>query len=97
MTTCNGPLLGLPVKLAFEEQSIHLAPGDTVVLYTDGVTEALNTDGDEFGLDRMIQSVRASATDGAQTIVKRIIEDVRSFTGSFPQNDDITVIAIRKT
>jgi serine phosphatase RsbU (regulator of sigma subunit) len=45
----------------------------------------------------MIQSVRASATDGAPTIVKRIIEDVRNFTGSVPQNDDITLIAIRKT
>lgn len=77
--------------------AVPLERDDCLILYTDGVTEALNTDGDEFGLDRMIQSVRASATDGAQTIVKRIIEDVRNFTGSFPQNDDITVIAIRKT
>ena len=77
--------------------AVPLERDDCLILYTDGVTEALNADGDEFGLDRMIQSVRASATDGAQTIVKRIIEDVRSFTGSVPQNDDITVIAIRKT
>ena len=61
------------------------------------MTETLNTEGDEFGLDRMMQSVRASANDGAQAIVKKIIEDVRDFTGSEPQNDDITVIAIRKT
>ena len=77
--------------------AVPLKRDDCLVLYTDGVTEALNSDGDEFGIDRMIQSVRASATDGAQTIVKRIIEDVRNFTGSFPQNDDITLIAIRKT
>ena len=77
--------------------AVPLERDDCLVLYTDGVTEALNSDGDEFGIDRMIQSVRASATDGAQTIVKRIIEDVRNFTGSFPQNDDITLIAIRKT
>ena len=77
--------------------AVPLERDDCLVLYTDGVTEALNTDGDEFGLDRMILSVRASATEGAQTIVKRIIEDVRSFIGSVPQNDDITVIAIRKT
>jgi phosphoserine phosphatase RsbU/P len=77
--------------------TVPLERDDCLVLYTDGVTEALNVDGDEFGLDRMIQSVRASATDGAQTIVKRIIEDVRNFTGSLPQNDDITLIAIRKT
>ena len=48
-------------------------------------------------LDRMMQSVRASAIDGARTIVGKIIEDVRDFTGSVPQNDDITLIAIRKT
>jgi serine phosphatase RsbU (regulator of sigma subunit) len=45
----------------------------------------------------MMQSVRDSVTNGAQAIVKKIIEDVRDFTGSIPQNDDITVIAIRKT
>ena len=77
--------------------AVPLERDDCLVLYTDGVTEALNSDGDEFGLDRKIQSVRASASDGAQTIVKRIIEDVRNFTGSLPQNDDITLIAIRKT
>jgi sigma-B regulation protein RsbU (phosphoserine phosphatase) len=77
--------------------AVPLERDDCLVLYTDGVTETLNAEGDEFGLDRMMQSVRASATNGAQAIVKRIIEDVRDFTGSVPQNDDITLIAIRKT
>jgi len=77
--------------------AVPLERNDCLVLYTDGVTETLNSEGDEFGVDRMMQSVRASANDSAQAIVKRIIEDVREFTGSVPQNDDITVIAIRKT
>ena len=77
--------------------SIPLERNDCLVLYTDGVTETLNSEGDEYGVDRMMQSVRASANDGAQAIVKTIIKDVREFTGSVPQNDDITVIAIRKT
>jgi sigma-B regulation protein RsbU (phosphoserine phosphatase) len=77
--------------------SVPLERNDCLVLYTDGVTETLNAEGDEYGVDRMAQSVRASANDGASAIVKRIIEDVREFTGSVPQNDDITVIAIRKT
>ena len=77
--------------------AVPLERDDCLVLYTDGVTESLNAEGDEFGLNRMIESVQASAADGAQTIVKRIIEDVRDFTGSSPQNDDITLIAIRKT
>jgi sigma-B regulation protein RsbU (phosphoserine phosphatase) len=77
--------------------AIPLERDDCLVLYTDGVTETLNAEGDEFGLHRMMQSVRASANDGAQGIIRKIIEDVRDFTGSIPQNDDITLIAIRKT
>jgi sigma-B regulation protein RsbU (phosphoserine phosphatase) len=77
--------------------AVPLERSDCLVLYTDGLTETLNSEGEEFGVDRMMQSVRASANDGAQAIVKRIIEDVREFTGSVPQNDDMTLIAIRKT
>ena len=77
--------------------AVPLEHDDCLVLYTDGVTETLNSEGDEFGLERMMQAVRASATKGAQAIVTRIIDDVRDFTGSIPQNDDITLIAIRKT
>ena len=77
--------------------SVPLERNDCLVLYTDGVTETLNSEGDEYGVDRMMQSVLASANDDAQAIVKRILEDVREFTGSVPQNDDITVLAIRKT
>ena len=77
--------------------AISLERDDCLVLYTDGVTETLNAEGDEFGLDRVIQTVRARANDGAHAIVKKIIQEVRDFTGSLPQNDDITLIAIRKT
>src|SRR5438874_12832057 len=77
--------------------AVPLERDDCLVLYTDGVTEALNTEGDEFGIDRTIQSVRARSSAGAQAIVKRVIEEVRDCTGSLPQNDDITLIAIRKT
>jgi sigma-B regulation protein RsbU (phosphoserine phosphatase) len=77
--------------------AVPLERDDCLILYTDGVTETLNAEGDEFGVDRMMQSVRASAANGSQAIVKKIIEDVRDFTGSIPQNDDITLIAIRKT
>ncbi len=96
-----GMVVGIDSGNVFDRITIDFAVplerDDCLILYTDGVTEALNNDGDEFGLDRMIQSVRASATDGAQTVVKRVIEEVRNFTGSSPQNDDITLIAIRKT
>jgi phosphoserine phosphatase RsbU/P len=76
--------------------AVSLERDDCLVLYTDGVTEALNSEGDEFGLERMAQSVRASANGGAPAIVKKVIEDVRNFADASPQNDDITLIAIRK-
>jgi sigma-B regulation protein RsbU (phosphoserine phosphatase) len=96
-----GMVVGIDSGSVFDRLTVDFAVplerNDCLVLYTDGVTETLNSEGDEYGVDRMMQSVRASANDGAQAIVKRIIEDVREFTGSVPQNDDITVIAIRKT
>ena len=95
-----GMVLGIDSGNVFDrlttDFAVTLERDDCLVLYTDGVTEALNTEGDEFGLERTIEAVRASATDGAQAIVKRVIDDVRNFTGSNPQNDDITLIAIRK-
>jgi phosphoserine phosphatase RsbU/P len=96
-----GMVLGIDSGNVFDritnDFAVPLERHDCLVLYTDGVTEALNTEGDEFGLERTIESVRASASDGAQAIVRRVIDNVRNFTGSQPQNDDITLIAIRKT
>jgi sigma-B regulation protein RsbU (phosphoserine phosphatase) len=80
-----------------KDVAVELGPGDCILLYTDGITEALDNEGNEFGLERTIQSFRTSAKEGAQTIVTRLIDDLRNFVGSTPQNDDITLIAIRKT
>ena len=77
--------------------AVPLERNDCILLYTDGITEALDNEGNEFGLERTIASVQSSAIEGAQAIVTRLIDDLRSFVGSTPQNDDITMIAIRKT
>jgi len=76
---------------------VSLERNDCILLYTDGITEALDNEGNEFGLERTIASVQSSAKEGAQAIVTRLIDDLRNFVGSTPQNDDITMIAIRKT
>ncbi len=77
--------------------SLELERGDCLIFYTDGITEALNAEGDEFGLERMMQSVQKSADKGALAIITDLTEEVRNFIGSQPQHDDITLIAIRKT
>ena len=96
-----GLVLGIDSGSVFDritnDLAVPLERDDCLILYTDGVTEALDGNGDEFGLDRAVHSVQASAPDGAPAIINRLIEDVRSFVGSTPQNDDITLIAIRKT
>jgi sigma-B regulation protein RsbU (phosphoserine phosphatase) len=77
--------------------ALSLERDDCLLLYTDGVTEALDANGDEFGFDRMVECVRASAPNGAPAIITRLIDELRTFVGTQPQNDDITLIAIRKT
>ena len=76
--------------------SLTLEAGDCLVLYTDGVTEALDSAGAEFGLENVIRSVVSSAGDGAAGVLARLTEDLRSFVGQTPQHDDITLIVIRK-
>ncbi len=76
--------------------SITLETNDCLILYTDGVTEALGTDGEEFGMEKVIACIASSAEDGAARIITRLTDDLRAFIGPHPQNDDITLIAIRK-
>jgi sigma-B regulation protein RsbU (phosphoserine phosphatase) len=75
---------------------VRLEVGDCLILYTDGVTEALDVNGLEFGISKLIEAVQASAPSGASAILSRITSDLKSFVGGHPQNDDITLIAIRK-
>jgi sigma-B regulation protein RsbU (phosphoserine phosphatase) len=75
---------------------VRLEPGDCLVLYTDGVTEALDVNGLEFGISRLIEAVQVSSPDGAPAILSRVTSDLKAFVGNYPQNDDITLIAIRK-
>ena len=95
-----GMALGVDAGSVFDRltrnHTVHLDPDDCLVLYTDGVTEALDSQGMEFGMDKMTQAVQTSAPEGAPAIVKRLTDDLRNFAGATPQNDDITLIVIRK-
>ena len=75
---------------------VRLEAGDCLILYTDGVTEALDANGLEFGMSKLIEAIKASAADGAPAILNRVTSDLKTFVGNYPQNDDITLIAIRK-
>ncbi len=95
-----GMALGVDAGAVFDRltrnYTVNLEKDDCLVLYTDGVTEALDLNGMEFGMEKMIQAVQTAAPEGAPAIVKRLTDDLRNFSGAQPQNDDITLIVIRK-
>jgi sigma-B regulation protein RsbU (phosphoserine phosphatase) len=76
--------------------SLTLERDDCLILYTDGVTEALDSQGEEFGMANVIKSILASAPDGAAGMIAKLTDDLRAFVGNHPQHDDITLIVIRK-
>ena len=76
--------------------SLTLEADDCLILYTDGVTEALDSQGEEFGMENVIKSIQASASEGAAGMISKLTDDLRAFVGNHPQHDDITLIVIRK-
>jgi sigma-B regulation protein RsbU (phosphoserine phosphatase) len=76
--------------------SFHMESGDCVVLFTDGVTEALDLEGEEFGVPRVTQVLLDNAHLCAGALLERITGELKSFVGAAPQHDDITLIVIRK-
>lgn len=95
-----GLALGVDGGVVFErvtrDQVIELEPGDCVLLHTDGVREAVDRDDCEFGMDRMAEVFRHAAPFGAESVLSRMQEELRRFTGEGPQMDDITLVAIEK-
>ena len=95
-----GMALGIDSGDVFErvtrDYTLQMETGDCLILYTDGITEALDSRGDEYGVKRMIQSIEASVHEGAAGIRKHLTDDLMDFIGNHPQNDDITLIVIRK-
>ncbi len=87
--------LGVGLNLEFEETVIDLAPGDAVILYTDGVTEATNAANDLFGMKRLITRI-ANAPDSIAELGEQLIADVEEFCGGRPQRDDICLLGFRR-
>jgi sigma-B regulation protein RsbU (phosphoserine phosphatase) len=87
--------LGILDDAAYEETRLELSPGDVVVLYTDGIVEAMNDSKEIFGFDRLLDIVKNSPAATAVSLLADIQRSVNEFSGSAPQHDDITVIVIQ--
>ena len=94
LPTTDGIALGVVEDFAFKSNRITLGPGDTVLLYTDGVTEAQNSDGAQFGTDRLARLFSSKPPSDERDAVRRVFEGVSSFAGGAQQFDDITCLAI---
>jgi len=93
----GGPVLGILKNMKYQAGSTNLNPGDVLVLFSDGVTEALNPAGDEYGEDRLISTVRKSLHQNASAITGNLQSDLLRFVSGRPAADDVTIVAVRRT
>ena len=87
--------LGVLPDIEIERKSLRLQPYDTLLFYTDGVTEAMNEDDDEFGMERMRIAVHNARRQNAAAIVEAITQGVQEHAGGTPQFDDITLVVMK--
>lgn len=92
-----GSLLAFMKNQAFKEQVIWMEPGDILVMYTDGVTEAMNPHGELFGEDRLRQVIEQIGNVSAQAMLDEIMLVVEDFLGEAPRADDLTLIVVRRS
>ena len=97
---CPGLALGVDEGPVFErvtrDHVFEMEPGDLLLLFTDGVNEALDAHGEEFGMDRLTDLLRDHARDGSGAVLEAVTTAVTAFAGEHPQSDDITLIAVEK-
>jgi phosphoserine phosphatase RsbU/P len=97
--TTAGIVLGVLAEIELGQREVDLLPGDCLVFYTDGVTEALNGVEEEFGRERLVTAVSDILTSNpdlsAQGLVDELLAAVRAFTGDAAQHDDITLCVVK--
>ena len=91
----TGIAIGVRENADYATSELPLEPGDVLVLYTDGVTEAANRRDELFSEERLRNAVRADAGSSARELMEKILEEVKTFCGDWPQSDDITLIVIK--
>jgi sigma-B regulation protein RsbU (phosphoserine phosphatase) len=91
----GGPVVGLLESVTFDEEAVRLAHGESVVVFSDGISEAENAVGEEYGDERILAAVQRSAASPPSEIVEQLFADVRQFCGRLPQTDDMTALVIR--
>jgi sigma-B regulation protein RsbU (phosphoserine phosphatase) len=86
--------LGILEEAEYEETQLHMSPGDSVVFYTDGIVEAMNGQKEMFGFERLLGVVQEAKSMPAESLLKKILYEVKAFAAETDQHDDITVIVV---
>jgi phosphoserine phosphatase RsbU/P len=92
---CGGPIVGLFEGAPYDEETVSLAPGDWLIVFSDGVSEALSAAGDEYGEARIVTVVQRNASAEPQQMLEALFADVREFATGAAQSDDITAMVLR--
>ena len=93
----GGIALGIVSDLAYGQNSVVLDHGETLVLYTDGVTEAMNGEGEQFGIERLRKVFSGRAPKDANEAAHKVFEAVNTFADGAAQSDDITCLTLRRS
>lgn len=91
----DGPVVGLLPFAPYTEQSLTLEPGDLLVLYTDGISEAMTHQDEEWGEERMIAAALKLREKSAEEILQSIFAEADAFTAGAPQHDDMTLLVLK--
>jgi sigma-B regulation protein RsbU (phosphoserine phosphatase) len=89
-------MIGAIEGMTFQEGKLHLDQGDMLVMYTDGVTEAMDRDNMEFGDDRLVETLKDVSMHNCHQAVETILSDVAAFVADAEQSDDITLLTIKR-
>jgi phosphoserine phosphatase RsbU/P len=97
MNPSGGMLVGVLAAARYQTASLHLLPGESLVLYTDGVTEAIGPEEEFFGEERLEALLTQHGGDAPDRLVENIHASVQEFAAGLPQSDDITALSVRYT
>ncbi len=91
----GGLVIGLLPNAQYQEQCVSMRPGDVLLTYTDGISEAMTADDEEWGEDRMFEAARAAGDGSADDILRAIFQAADQFTAGAPQHDDMTLLIMK--
>ena len=91
----GGTVIGLLESSHYEQGSVRLGPGDVLIAFTDGISEAMDPTDEEWGEDRLIDTIRGCRISSAQQLLECIFDAATRFAGTAPQHDDMTLVVVR--